>query len=77
MIATTLALDAVADKWREFIVVDTAIKMLGKEESDTSLLERRRANLEKRINEAAAARDVGRSMRIQDVRRGRWEDEEL
>lgn len=53
--------------WEEFIIVDSAIKMLGKEESDTSLLERRRNALVKRIEEMKENRDAGLSFRVSDV----------
>ncbi len=68
VLATTLALDATSDKWRDYIVIDAAIKCLGKEESDTTTHERAKINLIKRIEDEAASRDVGRSARVQDVR---------
>lgn len=70
VLATTEELDATADKWREFITVSAAIVMLAKEESDTTTLERRKMALIDRIEKASASIDVGRSARIQDVRRG-------
>ena len=70
-------LDVHAENWREYIVVCGAIYCLEKEESDTSGKVLKKAQLEKRIREAAADRDVGHSARIQDVRSGDdyYEDE--
>lgn len=53
--------------WEEYIVVDVAIKMLTKEESDTSSLEREKANLLRRIQAMAANRDVDQPERISDT----------
>ena len=53
--------------WEEFAIVDTAIKMLTKEESDTSQLEARRLKLENRIIEAANNRDAANPFKIADV----------
>jgi hypothetical protein len=36
--------------WEEFVVLDAAMKMMAKEESDTSVLMARRAKLEERLN---------------------------
>lgn len=53
--------------WEEFIIVDAAIKMLQKEESDTSLLEKQKMHLVVRINAMAENRDAGQSFRVTDV----------
>jgi len=53
--------------WEQYIIVDTAIKMLSKEESDISALSLEKANLIKRINSSARNRDAGRSQRVSDV----------
>lgn len=53
--------------WEQYLIVDTAIKMLGKEESDPSLLILEKTKLEKRINTMARNRDSGRSQRVSDV----------
>ena len=45
--------------WEEYIVVDAAIKMLGKEESDVTVLGGRKAALVGRIQGIAANRDQG------------------
>lgn len=55
--------------YEELVIVLTAIKMLTKEESDTSALERRYANLWKRVMETAPNRDAGMPESVQDVRR--------
>lgn len=76
VLSTLVSLDATSDKWREYVVVDVAIKMLAKEESDTTVLERAKLALIARIEAAAASRDAGRSARVQDVRSGDpWSDE--
>lgn len=53
--------------WEEYIVVDTAIKMLAKEESDTSHLERQRARLLERITNLSQNRDYDQPETIADV----------
>lgn len=54
--------------YEEYVVVDAAIKALGKEESDTALLERRKERLLKRIEEAAENRDIGEPETVSDSR---------
>lgn len=53
--------------WEEWVVVDTARKLLLREESDTSGVEREMAELNARIQLSASRRDVGRAPRVQDV----------
>ena len=53
--------------WEEYIIVDSAIKCLKKEESDASELMVVKAELKDRIHRMAAQRDVGHSERISDV----------
>lgn len=53
--------------WEEFIIIDAAIKMLQKEESDTSLLEKQKMQIMIRINAMAENRDAGQSFRVTDV----------
>ena len=57
--------------WEEYIVVDTAIKMLAKEESDTRYLERQRERLLQRIEVMAQNRDYDQPESITDVMSGR------
>lgn len=68
---TPLALDAdtfdSVNHWIEYVVVDSAMKMLQKEESDTSLFERQKFNLVKRIEAMAAERDAGEPETVADV----------
>ena len=53
--------------WEEYIVIDAAIKMMGKEESDTSVLKEEKERIKQRIIDMAADRDAGSSERISDV----------
>lgn len=53
--------------WEEWVVIDAAIKLLAKEESDTSQLEREAARLWARIMAALQNRDAGQGKRITDV----------
>lgn len=55
--------------WEEFVVIDAAIKMLQKEESDVSVLAAQKAAIIQRINLMAENRDEGHSFRVQDVQR--------
>ncbi len=55
------------NSWEEYVVVDAAIKMLRKEESDTSLLLRQKAELKLRIEQMAPNRDAGEPQRVTDV----------
>lgn len=53
--------------FEEYIVVDVCIKVLEKEESDTTTFQRQKAALMKRIEEMAAQRDAGEPDRITDT----------
>ena len=53
--------------WEEWVIIDAAIKLLTKEESDTSSLERQAARVWARILNAAQNRDAGQAKRITDV----------
>lgn len=53
--------------WEEYVVVDSAIKALEKEESDTSALEVRKERLMRRISSMSQARDQGYPDRVTDV----------
>jgi len=55
--------------YEELVILDAAIKMLQKEESDTSSLERRYQRIWKRVMDSAANRDAGESARVSDVNR--------
>ena len=60
--------------WEEYVIVDVAIKMLQKEESDTSVLAAQKANLKKRIEQMSSDRDTGIAETITDVRSSGWTD---
>lgn len=53
--------------WEEYVIIDAAIKMLQKEESDVGVLEGQKASIMKRINLMAENRDFGHSFRVSDV----------
>jgi uncharacterized protein YdcH (DUF465 family) len=53
--------------YSEYVIVDAAIKMLQKEESDVSVLFAQKQALEKRIREKAQSRDANSSETITDV----------
>lgn len=53
--------------WEEIIILDAAIKMLAKEESSTTVLERQKAMMMQRIQRMAADRDASMPERVSDV----------
>lgn len=53
--------------WEEYAVLDTAIKMMRKEEGDTTNLRLDRADIEEKLISMARDRDAGSSERISDV----------
>ena len=53
--------------FEEYIVIDVAIKMLTKEESDVSTLMAEKAAMKQRIEVMAEARDEGQPSRVQDI----------
>lgn len=55
--------------WEQYLIVDTAIKMLNKEESDVSALVYEKEKLERRIKTMASNRDAGQSWQVSDVNR--------
>ncbi len=61
--------------WDEYIVLDSAIKCLNKEESDVSVLIRERDMLKTEIIENAMIRDDGEVEVIQDVRYNQYDDD--
>lgn len=52
--------------WLEYVVVDAAMKMMAKEESDVSVLMARKQMLIQRIESAAENRDAGQPMVVAD-----------
>lgn len=63
-------LDSSLEMWSEYIVVDSAIKCLIKEESDTSMLMNIKQALLARIEAMSANRDAGSPEKIANVRGG-------
>jgi uncharacterized protein YdcH (DUF465 family) len=55
------------NNFSEYVIVDAAIKMLQKEESDVTVLMAQKANLKRRIEEAAGNRDAGQGESISDI----------
>lgn len=53
--------------WEEWIVLDATIKILAKEESDTTDLKQQRADLQMQIEQLAGDRDAGTADRVVDV----------
>jgi hypothetical protein len=73
--STVSEIENVIPGFEEYIVVATAIRMLMKEESDVSTLERERQQLASRIIRAISPRDASGSYAIRDVRKGRYRDD--
>lgn len=67
LLADTDATDQAVSGWAEYIIVDTAIKALQKEESDVSILAQQKLGLLERIRASAANRDEGMPDTISDV----------
>lgn len=69
--ATTLSLDADTfdgvNNWEEYVVIDAAIKMLTKEESDTSTLMSQKQAIGSRIMAMSDDRDAGEPDSISDL----------
>ncbi len=63
--------------WEEFIVLEVAIKMMRKEESDTRDLRADLAIIREDLLEMAADRDIGQPMTVSDVYRGSLEYNEF
>jgi len=70
-VSTKLLLDADTlddlNQFSEYIVVDAAIKMMQKEESDVSVLLLQKRDLKRRIEEAANNRDAGTGDSVTDI----------
>lgn len=60
-------MDENSSVWDEYVVIDTAIKCLTKEESDTTSLKYDKAQMKQRIEENARNRDAGLPERVADV----------
>lgn len=59
--------------WEEYVIVDAAIKMQLKEETDTSVLQLAKEQLKNRIRGAAPQRDDGEPQVVTDVTRGDYD----
>lgn len=57
--------------WEDWVILDVAIKMLAKEESDPSVYVAQQARLEQRIKALAPRRDIGRARQIPRYSDGR------
>lgn len=68
LINDTNTLDCVSG-WEEYIVVDCCIKVLAKKEDDTTIFEKQKMALLKRIEEAGENRDIGEPERVSDSKR--------
>ncbi len=55
------------NNFSEYVIVDAAIKMLQKEESDVSVLSAQKVALKRRIEEVANNRDAGQGESVSDV----------
>lgn len=57
--------------WEEYVIVDAALKAMGKEESDVSLLAQQKMAMVKRLQDMAANRDAANPSTVADVQ---WSD---
>ena len=64
--AESTTIDGVSG-WEEYIIIDAAIKAMGKEESDISLLAAQKLMMVKRLQDMAANRDAGNGSVVADV----------
>ena len=60
------------NNWLEYVIVDVAIKMLIKEESDVSVLMARKDRLERRLNEMVENRDFANPETVKDPDAENW-----
>lgn len=61
--------------WEEYVIIDTAIKMLVKEESPINELAAQKQAMRQRLDQMKVDRDIGMPMRITDVRGQNLEDD--
>jgi hypothetical protein len=57
--------------WEEYIIIDAAMKAMGKEESDVSLLAQQKMMMVKRLQDMASNRDAGNPATVADTQ---WSD---
>lgn len=53
--------------WEEYVIVDAALKAMGKEETDPSLIAQQKLMMKQRLQDMAANRDAGNPARVADV----------
>lgn len=53
--------------WAEYVIVDAAIKMMQKEESDVTVLMQQKMDLKRRIEEVANNRDIANPNAVKDI----------
>lgn len=72
-LADTDIIDGISG-WTEYVIIDAAIKAMQKEESDCTVLGVQKADIIKRIEDAAGNRDVGIADTVSDTRslNSRW-----
>lgn len=58
--------------WTDYVIVDAAIRCLGKQESDNTDLKQQKADLKARINSMKVNRNAGHPKLSQRVRRNQW-----
>ena len=73
LVDNTDTLDSV-NFWHEYVVIDAAIKMGIKEETDVQALMIQKAGIMKRITDAAVERDIGEPERISDSSQMHFDD---
>ena len=69
-------LQADLEQWHDYVIVDTAIKCLQKEESDVSVFMAQKMALIQRITNAASNRDAGQPETVTRIR-NRYEEDEF
>jgi hypothetical protein len=72
LVADTDTLTGVLSQFCDYIIVDSAIKMLVKQESDTSQLAAEKAEIMQRIQIAGQDRDAGMPSTVSDTSRYGW-----
>jgi hypothetical protein len=68
----SMVITGMIETFRDYVIIDAAIKVLTKEESDTMPLEKQKMAILKRIEDMAANRDVGATDRIGDAQYNKY-----
>jgi len=66
-------IEGLLEDYRDYIIIDAAIKALTKEESDASQLTQQKMIIKKRLEDAAAERDYGKTERISDAQQNSYQ----